>query len=376
MNTAIFLTHNLTNEKAKFTSRIYFEELLKEIQPQKNLKIINLDDETKSETKQNKETFYEHEINTIYAKKIQTQEELKRELKKTILKQKNEETRLITPNTKHENLLDNEFNEFLKRNNIKKTLIITIILRDLLDKITKQEKLNYENIVYELLDLTFFEQKAIKTASEYICYSSYLKKTLQTRYKNETKNKLIIISGQGINKRFWQYKPRTNRKIWAYIGPLNNEQNLEPILMDIKQKKKQQEKPIIIGEGELEEDIKKLKKDEKIKHTKPLNDEDTRQILAKIKYYIHPSKTEFWPINLYRAMAMGKICIVDKNSHSKEKIKHGENGFLIDFEKESILEYIEKLENNKIDFEKITINARKTIKDTTIHAKDIKKLIQ
>ena len=117
----------------------------------------------------------------------------------------------------------------------------------------------------------------------------------------------------------------------------------------IAHKENPQIKGLIIGEGDMEKDIKKYIKDnrlEKCIYTSPFRT-DIPDILNAIDVYCLPSLWEGLSIALLEAMAMKKPIVVTPTDGTKEFIIHKKNGWIVDFNNPEELadSYIQYLKN-------------------------------
>ncbi len=96
---------------------------------------------------------------------------------------------------------------------------------------------------------------------------------------------------------------------------------------------------LLVGNGELLEDAKRLAKDLKLMNHISFSDfrSDIPDILKAIDIYCLPSLWEGMPIGLLEAMAMGKACIATGVDGTNELITSNENGILIPKKDENAL---------------------------------------
>lgn len=378
MDITIILTYNLTNPKDNMGLPTYCRELLKKHQDIGKTKIINI--ELKKQKKPpKKEKFYEHNIITFYAPvcykdtdentRIQITEYMKK------IQKNNKIKKIIYPDFIFEIYINEEF---LKKNNIIKTMFIHLLNRGLLDKATRYEDTK-KNIQYlkQLIINSQKEYKTVKTSDEFICNSEFTKEDLMKHYAEAIKDKRVYVTLLGVNKEIFNYSPQLSKPSWLFFGRLDIQKGLFFILKDMEKNAfKYKENPLILagGFGGLRRYFEFMERQGLVVMRGNLQKDELIEGMRKVKYCVFPSIYEPWCLALTEAMAMGKICIIHSaDSGMREQIIHGENGFIIDFEKDSIIEYIEKLEKSNINFEKIAKRARNSARDFNEHYKEIKK---
>lgn len=74
--------------------------------------------------------------------------------------------------------------------------------------------------------------------------------------------------------------------------------------------------------------------------------------------YVHPSYVESQGLTVVEAMTLGVPCVVTKARGPMEFIVHGENGVLVDKKKESLVQGIEEILNDKELYKKIICNSK------------------
>jgi glycosyltransferase involved in cell wall biosynthesis len=105
----------------------------------------------------------------------------------------------------------------------------------------------------------------------------------------------------------------------------------------------------IIGAGVLESSLRQIATTNDVDLTivNRVQNEELRGYLNRAKIYLIASKWEGHPKALIEAMACGCACIGVRSKGIENQIKHGQTGFLVNAEVESIAQHIKMLLNNK-----------------------------
>jgi len=119
-----------------------------------------------------------------------------------------------------------------------------------------------------------------------------------------------------------------------------------------------------IQRTELEEHIKKLKKEKQIKLKGKISNKKLPNIINSYKAYVLTSIYEGMPKTLLEAMSCWSACLWTNVMGINEVIKDMKNGILVDKDVESIQDGIEKIMNNHILRNELGNNARTTIESS------------
>jgi glycosyltransferase involved in cell wall biosynthesis len=271
----------------------------------------------------------------------------------------------------------------LKEKGIEKVLFVHLLYRGMLDRFMKEPYFleHLQTGMTYLTTVAWNEWKAVVTSDTIICNSEFTASDLKHFYWDaHLDSKQIHTLPLGVHKDHIPYQPANDRTQWAYFGRLETQKGLWYILKDISiNTEKYQKRPITIcGDGTLEVPFMKgdFYGDGVCRFYGLLPKEKLYTILADVKYCIFPSIYEPWGLALTEAMAMGKICIVQPvNSGLTEQIQHGLNGLYFDFQNNSIIEYLDYLDSQDIEWERISQNARETARNMSDHLEQLMKVL-
>lgn len=166
-----------------------------------------------------------------------------------------------------------------------------------------------------------------------------------------------------------KYQEIFNYPVIINVARFNKQKGQEYLIRAFKDVKKEisKAKLLILGEGELENELKNLTKKLELK-----NDvlflgwqKNPFKFLAKAKVFVLSSLCEGFPNTLTEAMACG-VPVVSTNCSSgpNEIIKNGESGFLVPVgNKELLTEAIIKILNNLSLGEKFSENGKERVKN-------------
>jgi glycosyltransferase involved in cell wall biosynthesis len=102
--------------------------------------------------------------------------------------------------------------------------------------------------------------------------------------------------------------------------------------------------------------------------------EDWYPRVKSIPFSVNPSIYETNGFAVQEALMMGKIVLVQENSGGNcLHIKHGENGFVVDFETTDYESMLDSL--SLAELTRISNNARQTI-DTSLYAKSVSEYVE
>ena len=170
-----------------------------------------------------------------------------------------------------------------------------------------------------------------------VCRSDY-EKAIAAKVTNPSKT-AIVYNGIEIDKFSQPINQETSRKIFATaptefifgnVGRLH-EQKGHKYLLKAFAKVSNRARLLIIGDGELKDELIKLADDLQISDRIVFLGarSDVHEFLSAIDVFIMPSLWEGQPIALLEALAMGKPCIVSDVDGISEVITNGMNGYLV-----------------------------------------------
>jgi len=172
----------------------------------------------------------------------------------------------------------------------------------------------------------------------------------------ENSKKQTLINGKDLN--FFKI---------GYIGRLSPEKNLRTLIVAFKDLKTAGNpfKLVLVGDGDLMNDLKQLVKNLKInrsvKFTGFLTDITT--ILPYLDVFVLPSKTEGTPLSLLEAMAIGDTIVASDIPGIREMVRNNKEALLFDpHNPDQLKEAILKLYNNPKLRKKLGENAKRRAK--------------
>lgn len=213
-----------------------------------------------------------------------------------------------------------------------------------------------------------------------VALSNEVKESISEVYRIPSKRIPVIFNGINLSKCL----PKRNYEIdgvvkIVHIGRFSEQKNHNMIIHSYKKVLEviPNCKLILIGSGELEENIRKLvlslKIDDKVEFKGVISDVFT--YLHKADIFILPSNYEGMPMTLIEAMGTGLPIIATNVGGVPSMIKNNENGILIKNNEEDLFLAIKRLmdENKRRE---LGINARKTAINMFSSIKMAEKYIQ
>jgi glycosyltransferase involved in cell wall biosynthesis len=280
-------------------------------------------------------------------------------------------TMIIEPDYLMENYLEKCG---LKQRGIKKILFVHLLYRGLMDCFTKEPyfQSHISTGMDYLATIAFLEWKAVMTCDTIICNSQFTRDQVERFYYDcNLQDKEIITAPLGIDVESVPYLPATDSGKWAYFGRLETQKGMVWLEKDFKLNPDSYLANPLLVCGAGSQDGKYMAAhmfDGFVDYRGNLKKEELWLVLCNVKYCIFPSIYEPWGLALTEALAMGKICIIShKASGMLEQVEHMDNGLIFNFQKRSIVKYIELLEGSDIDFDKMAARARQTSRTEKVH---------
>ena len=224
--------------------------------------------------------------------------------------------------------------------------------------------------VYTAHNVFFNKKKLLRFAlkgSIIIAVGNGVKKNLIEEYQIDEKNITIIYNSIEIPKTIQKtqddfLKQKEDKIYIATIGRLSEQKGIDIYLKAITPiiQKNKKVYGIIIGDGELKEDMIELTKQLKIEKNILFLGyrKDVLELISSMDFIVLSSRWEGFPLTPIETFAMKKTIIVSNIDGNNEIVRENENGLL--FEKDNIQELTEKM--NKLienDRKKLEENAYK-----------------
>lgn len=227
--------------------------------------------------------------------------------------------------------------------------------------------------------LQFFTDEII--AVSYAVKDSLIKKGISEKRIRVLHNSVDLDRFNNIsNEKILEFKKELDLEdsfIVTTIGRLTRQKNIEMSIKAIS--KIDNAKLLIIGKGELEEQLKKLVQDlgakEKVLFLGTRN--DIPVILKSSDCFVLTSLFEGLGIVILEAMASEKPVITTSFKVSSELIESGKNGLIIDYSAEDLILSIDKLKNDTNLVKTLSSNALDRVKDFSIekHSNSLMEII-
>lgn len=205
------------------------------------------------------------------------------------------------------------------------------------------------------------------------CYNRVIRiSNWETKYLEQLGIKNSILIPNGLKDLFLKSPPAIENKKFmraSYFGRIDPVKQLEWILDAARNLKDVQFKITgpLSGYSEFKSELPNVHI-----NLKTYIPEELIEGLKDTDIYILPSAREAMPFTLLEAMSQGKIAIASPNNGSKEVIKEGENGFIVNNSKE-LSEKIQHIYNNWDELQSIRYNSVETAKK--YDSKDSNKLL-
>lgn len=195
-------------------------------------------------------------------------------------------------------------------------------------------------------------------ADKIIITSSYEKKFINKVFK--IKEKKISLIPNYIDTSI--FKKKNNKKIYdiIFVGRFEKQKNLFFLINSIKDLKLRM---ILIGNGSLDGEIKKIlkKSNLKFKIINKVKNKKLPEFYNRSYIYLNTSHYEGNPKSLLEAMACGLNIITTNYEGVGEIIKNNSNGIITKYSQNEIKDKVNYLLKNKNIYKKISNNAQKKI---------------
>lgn len=155
----------------------------------------------------------------------------------------------------------------------------------------------------------------------------------------------------------------TNKITITYVGRIIKEKGIELLLESFRQLEKEYDIQLYVaGDGPLLEHCKEKYKDENIHFEGKIDYEKVMALCNQTDIFVHPSMyPEGLPTSILEAGIMKAAVIATDRGGTKEVIKDSNYGLIMEENKESLLENLQYLLDNKEEIEKLKNNLQQRI---------------
>lgn len=210
-----------------------------------------------------------------------------------------------------------------------------------------------------------FLSKIIRNSGAVICLNKDYKNFIIKKYNVDPKKIVIIPNATDFEIVSQVRLNRNDKKNILFVGRLSIEKNIDKIIEAFSILKDKNILLNIVGEGEKEKELKELVDKYNLKNINflgRLEGEKLYKMYIKSDIFLLPSKYECFSHTLLEAMTTGIPIIASDIPGTRNVIKNGYNGLLVEPTPEKIAEAIEKLIKNPKLREKLARNGLKEVK--------------
>ena len=207
--------------------------------------------------------------------------------------------------------------------------------------------------------ILYEEKKTIKKSDHVLVPSLCIKNKLISKY-NIDESKITVIP-YGINTKLFKPDKKAKQKnTFLFVGRFEKRKGIEHLIKAVKLCEKDF-KIFFVGDGKLKQGILDLcENDKRAEYLGAKTHKNIVLEMQKASFLICPSLSEGLPYVVLEAMSCGTPVITTRPI-ACNIIKEGINGFKIEPNAESIKTKIEFLLQNKINYNKISKNAKNTV---------------
>lgn len=163
--------------------------------------------------------------------------------------------------------------------------------------------------------------------------------------------KNVTTSAPGTHATAWQGVESGSKTQVLYLGRLTHQKGIP----NLKVNPNSAIQLTVMGSGKLENWLKR----EALNVQLEPHQTNVRPYLDIARYCVFPSHYEPWGLSLTEALAAGKICLAQKGVYGHEaQIEQGRNGFLVDFNSQTIDDLVASLKLSEDELCEISQSAR------------------
>jgi len=240
------------------------------------------------------------------------------------------------------------------------------------------------NILYDFSInlLRAIDKKTAKRYTKIIVNSNYTRKIIKTLYNLKQQ---ITVTYPGIeigqqNKNYVNYSSNNYILAIGAMIPMKNHINLLRAYHQLPPKYRSTVKLVIIGDGPLKEKIQSLADKLGLSNLifqSHVDEQELTSYYKNCKFIVHLALHEPFGLVPIEAALFGKPSIVSNQGGTKEFIRHGENGFLVDpYDPKDVAKYMKCLiEDEQLTAEMGSRAKERALKEFTIE-KSTEKIIE
>jgi glycosyltransferase involved in cell wall biosynthesis len=228
---------------------------------------------------------------------------------------------------------------------------------------------------------TGYRKKVFEKLISKYDYITFVSEDLKNKFEKEfsirTRTKVVYtgvlqdnVDEDEMNSFMERYDLKDSFPILTFVGPLSWKMKVEGVKrlvesIGILKKEYPNVKLVIVGDGEYRRGLEGFAEERKVKDNIVFTGfiQKSQTALAVADIYTHISLQEGLPIALLEAMSMGKPVIASKTGGIPEVIVNGQNGILVETEKDRIADEVVKLTKDREKMELLGKNAIQTVKE-------------
>ncbi len=176
-------------------------------------------------------------------------------------------------------------------------------------------------------------KQVLHGASSVIVFTKSQKQEIQRRYGLDAGKVKVVPNGVEEKYYYNQSRKLHNKPRLLFVGRLNFQKNLKQLLRALDGVSDQFETNIV-GDGEQEQELKKLTKELKLQYIYFAGRADGQKLINYYKQadiFVLPSEREGMPLVLLEAMAMALPIVATNVTGSRDVVRDSENGLLVPY---------------------------------------------
>ena len=173
--------------------------------------------------------------------------------------------------------------------------------------------------------------RVLRAAASVVVFTQEQRSAVASKYG--VKSERIAVIPNGVDESFFCADQRAlhSKPRLVFVGRLSIQKNLR-LLLRALQGISEKFETTLVGEGELEANLKETARELQLKNVRFYGRADgaeLRDLYLNADIFVLPSEREGMPLVLLEAMAMGLPIVATDISGSRDLVVHGENGLLV-----------------------------------------------